>query len=147
MERYRWLDELENKIEIEEIGVKFRNQIKKLRDLTKSLGISGHQSQKLDDVLSCNLAQSKMAMESISKLDKLPFDKFFPSRKEDAKAFIQLLRLYEDMVDKIEKELTRKEEELNRRTGLNAINLEITTIMNEIDNNLKILIKKDIHAS
>jgi energy-coupling factor transporter ATP-binding protein EcfA2 len=146
MERYRWLDELENRIKIEDIGVKFRNQIKKLRELTASLGISGHQSQKLNDALSCNLAQSKIAMESISKLDKLSFDKFFPSRKEDAKAFIQLLKLYEDMVDKIEKELTGKEEELNRRTGLNEINLEITRTMNEIDNSFKILMKKDTHA-
>jgi len=146
IERYKWLDELENRIEIDEIGVKFKNQIKKLREVTANLGISGHKSTLLDNTLSCNLTQSKIAMESISKLDT-SFDKFFPSRKEDATSFIQLIKYYEDMLNKIEKELTRKEDELNRRTGLNSINLEITTIMSKIDNSFEILIKKDTHVS
>ena len=147
IERYKWLDELTNRIKIDEIGVKFKNQIKKLREVTANLGISGHKSTLLDNALSCNLAQSKIAMESISKLDKSSFDRFFPSRKEDATSFIQLIKYYEDMLNKIEKELTRKEDELNRRTGLNSINLEITTIMNKIDNSFEILMKKDTHVS
>jgi len=150
MERYKWLDELENIIEIEEIGVKFKNQIKKLRELTASLGISGHQSQKLDDVLSCNLNQAKKAMETTKKIqEKISleiFDNFFPSRKDDAIAFIKLLKFHEEMVDNIEKELIRKKDDLNERTRLNEINLEITTTMNKIDTSFKILIKKGNHA-
>ncbi|SFV65465.1 COG0419: ATPase involved in DNA repair [hydrothermal vent metagenome] len=151
MERYKWLDELTNKIEIEEIGVKFKNQIKKLRELTENLGISGYKSISLDNALKCNLNKAKKAMEITKKLQEQTsieiFNDFFPSRKEDAKAFIQVVKYYEDMLKNIDNNLRSKSNELERQIGLSAINLEISDLMSKIDKSFKKLIKKDDNAS
>ncbi len=141
--RYKWLDELTNRIAIDDIGIKFKNQIKKLRELASELGVPGHRSTQLDNALLCNLAQAKTAMETTKGLQKIPnskiFDDLFPSRKEDAEQFIKLIELYEEMLGSISSELTSRSDELNRRTGLSAINLEIENSMNKIEKSFETL--------
>jgi len=101
IERFKWIDELTNRISAEDIGVKFKNQVKKLRELTSDLGLSGYMSAQLDKALLCNLAQAKTAMEVTKRLQETPkneiFKDLFPSRKDDAEQFIKLVILYEEM--------------------------------------------------
>ncbi|MFT7003505.1 MAG: hypothetical protein ACJAWW_000854 [Sulfurimonas sp.] len=135
--RYSWLDELINRVEIEDIGVAFRNKIEKIRLLAREVGIPGHTSTVLDNVLkSFTISQAKTAMETTKRLqDTLKneiFENLFPSRKDDAEQFIKLISLYEEMLEKISKELRLRSDELNRRTGLSSISLEIENSMNSI---------------
>lgn len=145
IERFKWLDELTNRIEIEDIGVKFKNQIKNIRELASDLGISGHRSSALDNALnSCNLAQAKTAMDTTSKLRTIQkeevFEELFPSRKNDANTFIQLLDAYEKVLEEINSQLKFRFDELNRRTGLHVIHLEIENSINKIENDFKYLL-------
>ena len=143
VERNRWLDALENRIKVDDIGIKFKNQIKKLRDKARGLGIIGHTSQKLDNAMGCNLIQVKSAIQSTEKLNNTSLDHFFPSRKEDVEMFILLLDSYEEILDKIENALQQKENELNRKTGLNSIKLEIKKSVNEIEQYFRELVPKE----
>lgn len=151
IERFKWLDELENNIKIEDIGMKFKNQIKNVRELAAELGIPGYTSISLDNALLCNLSQAKTAMEITLKLKEQStdeiFEDLFPSRKDDAKQFIQLTRLYEEVLNKFTSGIKSRTDELNRRTGLSSINLEIKTSMNKIDKNFHILLGENNDAS
>ena len=142
--RYSWLDELTNRVEIEDIGVAFRNKIEKIRLLASELGIPGHKSIVLDNVLkSFTISQAKTAMETTKRLQETSkneiFENLFPSRKDDVEQFIKLISLYEEMLEIISKELRARSDELNRRTGLSSINLEIENSMNSIKQSLDIL--------
>lgn len=144
IERLKWLDELTNRIEPEDIGIPFKNKIGKLRTLASEMGISGYKSVKLDTVLnSLSISQAKTAMEITKKLQESSkseiFEDLFPSRKEDAEQFIKIIILYEDMLNSISNELKSRSDELNRRTGLSSINLEIENSMNSIQENLNTL--------
>lgn len=135
--RYKWLDELTNRIEIEDIGLPFKNKIGKLRELASELGISGYKSIPLDNLLkSFAISQAKTAMETTKRLQDTSkneiFENLFPSRKDDVEQFIKLISLYEEMLETISKELRLRSDELNRRTGLSSINLEIENSMNSI---------------
>jgi len=142
--RYNWLDELANRIEIEDIGVAFKNKIKKLRELASELGVPGYTSVQLDKALSCNLVQAKTAMETTKRLQELTSSKvfldLFPSRRDDAELFISLITVYEAMLESISSELRSRSEESNRQTGLSVINLEIENSMNKIKQNFETLI-------
>lgn len=142
--RYSWLDELTNRVEIEDIGVAFRNKIEKIRLLAREVGIPGHTSIALDNVLkSFTISQAKTAMETTKRLQTTSkneiLENLFPSRKDDAEQFIKLISLYEEMLEIISKELRARSDELNRRTGLSLINLEIENSMNSIKQSFDIL--------
>ena len=142
--RYSWLDELTNRVEIEDIGVAFRNKIEKIRLLASELGIPGYKSIALDNVLkSFTISQAKTAMETTKRLQETSkneiFENLFPSRKDDAEQFIKLISIYEEMLEEISKELRARSDELNRRTGLSSINLEIENSMNSIKHSLDTL--------
>ncbi len=150
IERFKWLDELINRILVEDIGIKFKNQVKNLRDLTSELGLPGYKSAQLDNALLCNFAQAKTALETTSRLQESSkneiFKDLFPSRKDDAEQFIKLITLYEEMLATISIELKSRTDELNRRTGLSSINLEIENSMHSIKQSFETL-KGEEHAS
>ncbi len=150
IERFKWLDELTNRILVEDIGIKFKNQVKNLRDLTSELGLPGYKSAQLDNALLCNFAQAKTALETTSRLQESSkneiFKDLFPSRKDDAEQFIKLITLYEEMLATISIELKSRTDELNRRTGLSSINLEIENSMHSIKQSFETL-KGEEHAS
>ena len=143
VERYKWLDELTNRILVEDIGIKFKNQIKKLRDLTSELGLPGYKSVQLDNALLCNFTQAKTALEITSRLQETPkneiFVDLFPSRKHDAEQFIKLITLYEEMISNISSELKSRSDELKRSSGLSSINLEIENSMQQIKHSFELL--------
>jgi len=142
--RYKWLDELENRVEIDEISVAFKNRIEELRTKARELGIAGYQSQQLDKTInSFGIQKAKTAMERVKKLQETPnseiYEDLFPSRKDDAIQFIKLITLYEEVLEKISEELRTRSDELNRRTGLSSINLEIENSMNRLREKIEIL--------
>ena len=146
--RYKWLDELENRILVDDIGVPFKNKIEKLRILTGEVSISGHKSTSLDNLLkSFTISQSKTAMETTYRLQKIDkneiFEELFPSRKDDAEQFIKSIISYEEMLETISTELKLRADEINRSTGLNSINLEIENSMRKIKQNFEILTGED----
>ena len=146
--RYKWLDELENRILVEDIGVPFKNKIEKLRILTSESSIAGYKSISLDNVLkSFTISKAKTAMEITKRLQETSkdeiFEDLFPSRKDDAEQFIKLLISYEEMLQIISTELKSRSDELNRSTGLNSINLEIENSMHKIKQNVEILTGED----
>lgn len=142
--RYMWLDELENRVEIDEISVAFKNRIDELRTKARALGIAGYQSQQLDNTInSFGIQKAKMAMEKVKKLQETPnseiYEDLFPSRKDDALQFIKLITIYEEVLEKISNELRSRTDELNRRTGLSSINLEIENSMNTLREKIEII--------
>lgn len=143
IERFKWLDELTDRISVEDIGVKFKNQVKNLRELTSKLGLPGYRSVPLDNALLCNFTQAKVALETTTRMQEVSkneiFEELFPSRKDDAEQFIKLITLYEEILKTISTELKSRSDELNRRTGLSSINLEIENSMNSIKHNFNIL--------
>lgn len=147
IERFKWLDELTNRIDIDDIGIKFKNKIIKLRELSGAQAIAGYRSGKLDEALRCNLTQAKTAMETTRKLQNLPsseiFEDLFPSRKDDAEHFIKLITLYEEMLESISDELKSRTDELNKRTGLSSINLEIESSLHNIKQSFETLRGED----
>ncbi|MBU1990133.1 hypothetical protein KJ691_05235, partial [bacterium] len=144
MERFKWLDELTNRISVEDIGIKFKNKVKHLRDLTSELGLPGYRSVPLDNALLCNLTQAKVALDTTIRLQENSrneiFEDLFPSRKDDAEQFIKLIIIYEEMLKTISAELKSRSDELNKRTGLSSINLEIENSMNSINQSFDTLI-------
>jgi len=142
--RYIWLDELTNRIEVQDISSSFKKKIEILRLKASKLGIAGYKSAAFDNVLKAfSLSQAKTAMETTKRLQETPksevFEDLFPSRKDDAEQFIKLILMYEEMLEKISNELKSRSDELNRRTGLSSINLEIENSMNSIKQGLETL--------
>lgn len=142
--RYKWLDELENRVEIDEISVAFKNRIDELRTKARALGIAGYQSQQLDNTInSFGIQKAKTAMEKVKKLQDTSnseiYEDLFPSRKDDAMQFIKLIAIYEEVLEKISSELRSRTDELNRRTGLSSINLEIENSMNILREKIEII--------
>ncbi len=150
IERFKWLDQLDKRIEIDDIDIKFKNKIKKLRETCANNGIPGYQSKSLDDALKCNLVQAKKGLDIISKFQEQPdnvaFTELFPSRRDEIILFVKLITVYEEVLDKVSSELSSRVEELNRGTGLSSINLEIKTSIDKIDVNLNKIIGNSNNA-
>ncbi len=149
-ERKGWLVEIKDKILIEDIDKKkLRGVLEGLRTKVKELGVSGHTSARLDELLEMNFTKAKQALQKSEELSKYPIDnikfpELFPANVDEAKQFILFVNTYEQLLDNIENSLGHKRRELvHNGNSPEEILEELKKTIEEIDVKLKSIMGED----
>lgn len=139
-ERFNWLENLSNRIEIDDIGQAFRNKIKKLQEKLQDNGLN-YRSPQLDTLINCNIKRAKEAFDNTLKIKELNqneiFTELFPSKKEDAIQFIKLIDAYEDYLSNAHNNIKSRFNEFNRQSNTEEFVNTINQYIIEIDDKLK----------
>lgn len=139
-ERFNWLENLSNRIEIDDIGQAFRNKIKKMQEKLQDNGLN-YRSSQLDTLINCNIKRAKEAFDNTLKIKELNkneiFTELFPSKKEDAIQFIKLIDAYEDYLSSAHNNIKSRFNEFNRQSNTEEFVNTINQYIIEIDDKLK----------
>ena len=149
-ERKGWLVEIKDKILIEDIDKrKLRSVLEGLRTKVKELGVSGHTSARLDELLEMNFVKAKQALQKSEELSKQPIDniklpELFPANVDEAKQFILFVNTYEQLLDNIKNSLVHKRRELvDNGNSPEEMLEEIKITIEEIDVKLQSIMGED----